>query len=112
MDFLGLTSYIKHERPAGVPVPEVHHIPQHLMVIWTISVIAIVWFLRWAVLKITDVTDPKGPRAKVVKPGQKQGRWDGRELERVWFWYFVAHIVSTVRRISTIERMARICVGS
>lgn len=64
------------------------------MVFWTISVIAIVYGLKWLVLYVTDVTDPKGRKQKVLKPGEKPGRWDGRTLDRVWFVYYLLHIVS------------------
>lgn len=78
----------------GLPELESHHIPYHLMAIWTVSVLVLVFSLRWAVLKITDMTDPKGPQRRLRKPGEKPGRWEDRGLERVWFWYYVLHIVS------------------
>jgi hypothetical protein len=77
----------------GLPELESHHIPYHLMAIWTVSVLVLVFALRLAVLKITDMTDPKGPQRRVRKPGEKPGRWEDRGLERVWFWYYVLHIV-------------------
>lgn len=66
------------------------------MVFWTISVIAIVYGLKWLVLYVTDVTDPKGRKQKVLKPGEKPGRWDGRTLDRVWFVYYLLHIPITL----------------
>jgi hypothetical protein len=76
---------------------EPHHFPVPLMILWTVLVIIIVYSLKWAVLYITDVTDPKGRKPpRVLKPGEKYGRWEMRGADQIWFSYYLLHIVSFV----------------